>query len=214
MRTCILKTHSAENEDLFRLTLPNHAEYADRHGYDIVSLHRTYREIWWDIENYILGLIRTYDQLLTVGSDVIFTDIDRPLESFNDGEHSVFIQEEGMDSALVNFDVVLWTKREGVNIAIDWLRRHRPFYANHSWGLQQGMCLMTQDPAMAHVLKVLPTHTLQGFPYPNTEACWRKGDFALHFVGMSNKDKFAGCKQYLENGSVRMGWRVGQNDGF
>lgn len=214
MRTCILKTHSAENEDLFRLTLPNHAEYADRHGYDIVSLHRTYKEVWWGIESLILGLIRSYDRILTIGSDVIFTDMDRPLDAFDDGQRSVFIQEEGMGSAPVNFDVVIWMRRAGVERAINWLRMTRPFYANHSWGLQQGMALMAQDSAMEDVLKVLPIHTLQAFPYPRFPACWRRGDFSLHFVGMSNREKYEGCKLFLETGTVRAGWSVGRNDGF
>lgn len=121
-RTCILKTHSAQNDSLFRLTLPNHAEYADRHGYDIVSLHRTYEEVWFGIEFVIEGLIRTYARILTVGSDVVFTDMDRPLSSFDCGQTGLFVQEEGLGSSLVNFDVAIWSGEEGVRSVITWLR--------------------------------------------------------------------------------------------
>ena len=214
MRTCILKTHSSVNDDLFRLTLPNHAAYADRHKYDIISLHRTYEEMWWGIEDIILDLLPHYGSILTVGSDVLFTEIDRPLCHFDDGTHSVFVQTEGLStSPTINFDMVLWTRAAGVRTVINQLRMTRAAYEHHPWGLQWGMTLLSMDEYMAtHHVKVYPPRFMQAAPYPNTPGTWEPGDFALHFVGMSNARKFAGCKEYLETGRVMWGRQVGRND--
>ena len=50
------------------------AMFVARHGYDIVSLHRTYKEIWWGIEDIVLDLLGRYDRVLSIGSDVIITN--------------------------------------------------------------------------------------------------------------------------------------------
>lgn len=212
MRTCLLQTHSRVNEDLFQVTLPNHAAYAGEHGYDMIQLHRTYEEVWWGIEDIILGLLPSYDRILSVGSDVIFTRTDIPVDWFDDGRHCVFVGEEGLNSAPVNFDLVLWTKAEGVRNVIDWLRAIRPQYENHCWGLQMGMALLTRMPEMSEAIKVYPPRMMQSAPYPGYPGEWRPGDFALHFVGMSNKDKLAGCKRFMETGEVIWGKAVGRND--
>jgi len=192
MRTCLLQTHSSVNDDLFRLTLPNHAEYADAHKYDMIQLHRTYKEIWWGTEDYVLALLPNYDRILQVGSDVIFTDIGRPLDVFDDGEHSVFIQDEGAGYPTVNFDVVLWTKAEGVRTVIEQLRQTRADYEHHRFGLQTGMTLLTKDPHMQSLIKVMPPRSLQS------------GDFSLHFFGYSNEDKVVGCERFLHRGQLML----------
>ena len=213
MRCCILQTHSRVNDDLFRLTLQNHAEYCDRHGYDMLQYHRTYEEsMRWGAEDYVLDAIERYDAVLAVGSDVIFTNPAVPLSFFDDGERSVFLGEEGLNSSLCNFDVVLWTRADGVRQFVRLLRETRPRYASHPWGLQQGVNLLAGDPDAAKLLRLHPPRVMQSAPFPNVPGMWRPGDFALHFVGMSNADKFAGCRQFLETGTVRWLGKVGQND--
>lgn len=214
MRTCILQTHSEVNEDLYQLTLPNHAAYAGRHGYDMHQVNRTYKEIWWGIEDLILDLLPRYDRVLTVGSDVIFTDIDRPLDHFDDGVHNVFVQTEGLScSPTINFDLVLWSGSDGVRMVIEQLRQTRADYETHPWGLQWGMTMLSKDARMAERhIKTYPPRFMQSAPYPNTPGTWHPGDFALHFVGMSNVRKLSGCKHYLETGEVIWGKQVGQND--
>lgn len=206
-RTCILQTHSEENEDLYQLTLPNHAEYAGVHRYDMLQLHRGYREIWWDIEECILDAIGRYDRVLTVGSDVIFTDMGKPLSHFDDGEHCVFVQEEGLGYPCINFDLVLWTRpearRHGVSETIDLLRQTRPRYEEHRYGLQTGLTMLSKE--RADLIKTYPPKFMQGAPFPNYPGTWAPGDFALHFLGMNNKEKFNRTYHFLATGRVL--WR-------
>lgn len=213
MRTCLLQTHSNVNEDLYQLTLPNHAAYAGVHGYDMHQVNRSYKEVWWGIEDLILDLLPRYDRILTVGSDVIFTNMGMPLDEFDDGEHSVFITEEGLGSAWLNFDVVLWTKSAGVRDVIAALRETRPRYVEHPWGLQAGIAMLASEPHMQHLIGIYGPRTMQSSPYIGHPGMWYEGDFALHFVGMSNKDKLAGCREYLEKGSIAWRRNVGRNDG-
>jgi len=204
MRTCMLQTHSAVNQDLFRLTLPNHTKYADRHGYDMVHLHRTYDEVWWGWESLVLGLLTSHDAVLTIGSDVLFTDMETPLCYFDDETHGVFVQEEGLGYPCVNFDLVLWT-RNGAQQVIERLRETRPAYVNHRFGSQTGMTMLAKDPAMRNLIKVYPPQTMQGAPFCSYAGSWKPGVFALHFLGMSNEKKYEGCKKFLETGEID--WR-------
>lgn len=211
MRTCILNIHSSVNEDLFQLTLPNHANYAGRHGYDMLCMNRSYEEAWYGCEDYVLTLLRLYDRVLTVGSDIIFTCPELSLERFDNGRHSVFIGAEGLNSSPVNFDMVLW-KGAGAAQVIDTLRLNRPMYKDHPWGLQMGMALLARMPDMAELLKVYPPRYMQSAPFPNQPGTWESGDFALHFVGMPNKAKFDGCRHFLTTGEVLWRPAVGRND--
>ena len=215
MRTCLMQTHSKVNEDLFQLTLPNHAAYAGRHEYDMLQINRGYGEVMADGLDYIETALGMSDWVLSVGSDVIFTNHAMPLSAFDDGRHSVFIGEEGLGSASVNFDVVLWKNSDGTRQFIKRLREIKPQWMQHCWGLQAGVIMLIQamDPAAVEHLCVYRARGMQSAPFPNQRGTWQPGDFALHFVSMSNADKFAGCKQFLESGTVLWMPQVGRNDG-
>lgn len=213
MRTCILQTHSKVNEDLFQLTLPNHAAYCGRHEYDMVQINCSYKEFLLDLLDHIEKQLAIHDQVLSVGSDIIFTAPEIPLSAFDNGTHSVFMGEEGLGSSPVNFDLVLWTRRPGTFKIIDRLRELRPQYENHSWGLQAGVCILIAQREMQEHLCIYRARGMQSAPFPNQRGTWQPGDFSLHFVGMSNVNKYAGCKQFLETGTVRWLPGVGNNDG-
>jgi hypothetical protein len=202
MRTCLLQTHSRVNEELFRLTLPNHAEYAGTHGYDMLQLHRTYEEVWWGIEDLVLDASRRYDRVLQVGSDVLFTNMSVPLDHFCDGTHAVFIQDEGCGYPCVNFDVVIWQGAEGTQSVIEMLRKTRPLYETHRFGVQTGMTLLSKDPAMAGLIKTYPPRFMQSAPFIGYPAAWQPGDFSLHCLGLSNANKYKRCKHYLDTGEL------------
>lgn len=213
MRTCLLQTHSRVNEDLFQLTLPNHAAYCGRHEYDMVQLNRSYKDVMENGLDYIEAQLARYDLVLSVGSDIIFTRPDIPLSEFDDGVHSVFIGEEGLGSAAVNFDLVLWRNSDGTRRIIERLRELKPEWSKHSWGLQAGVIMLLMAGELQEHLCVYQARGMQSAPFPNQRGTWQPGDFALHFVGMSNADKYAGCRQFLETGTVRWMSQVGCNDG-
>lgn len=209
LKTCILQTHSEENEELFRLTLPNHAEYADRHGYDLISLHRPYRDMWWGIEDVVLGLSGSYDRIISMGSDVIFTRTDMPIEAFHDMGYGLTIQEEGLGYPTLNNDLIVWSGGEKAESVIAALRHMRPRYEKHRFGLQTGITLMARDEAMGdpalrqiNVLKPRNPVSLQGHPFVGHESTWNPDDFAIHFLGLSNGMKTKLCRYFLITGDV------------
>lgn len=215
MRTCLLQTHSKVNEDLYQLTLPNHAAYAGRHEYDMAQINCSYDDAMTHGLDYIETELARYDWVFSIGSDIIFTKPEMPMSAFDDNIHSVFLGEEGLGSAFVNFDLVLWKNSEGTRQIIRRLRELEPEWSQHSWGLQAGVILMLQEqhPAAVEHLAVYSAGVMQSAPFPNQRGTWNPGDFALHFVGMSNADKYAGCRQFLEDGTVRWMSQVGRNDG-
>lgn len=200
MRTCLLKNHSSVNEDLYQVTLQNHADYAGRHGYDIISLNRTYQEAWWGCLDWVRDALEHYDRVLTIGSDVIFARPEMSLDIFDDNAHSVFIQNEGLVYPTLNFDMVIWTTKNdphGVEEVIKELERRKPEYENHRFGLQEGISMVAKDPAMAKYIRIMPPRSMQSAPYCGHPGSWEKGDFAVHFLGMSNQDKLMCARHYL-----------------
>lgn len=204
IRTCLLQTHSRVNEDLYQLTLPNHAAYCGRHEYDMVQLNRSYGDVWFGYEDYILELSRYYHRILLVGSDVIFTRPEISLDSFVDDNHSVFIQEEGLGYPTLNFDVVLWSGPAGISHVIGAMRATKPRYEHHRFGAQTGITMLSKEAEMATFIKVLPPATVQGAPFVDMPGTWNPRCFTLHFLGLTNEMKFECCKLFLETGKIRM----------
>ena len=207
--TCILQTHSEVNEDLYRLTLPNHAEYASCHGYDMVQMHMSYEEAKQRCVQIVIDLLHIYDTVFTMGSDVIFTDMKRPLESFWRGDEQIVAPLEGIRSSIVNADTILWQrpiKHDRPDAILDLeLRGFR--WKDHPWGLQAELN-MIYEYGSSDAIRWAAVREMQSAPFHNhVRAMWCPGDFAIHFFCGDNADKFRRCEHFLKTGEV-LWWQV------
>lgn len=210
MKVAIFKNHSIENNELHKASLLNHQEYADRHGYDLVTWNRPYSEAMRCGLSWVDRLLDPYEIVVTVGSDVLFTRMETPIESFLQPGNGVVISEEDVGGSKVNADLIIWTDWiEGRHI-VDLLKQSAGKWLSHPWGVQQGFNLLRDAKVRGgkglEGVRFAPCRELQssavrGFP----KSMWQPGDFALHFLGMSNEDKLTKVQHFLKTGEVL--WR-------
>lgn len=208
-KTCILQNHSSVNEKLFRLTLTNHAEYAGTHGYDMVHLNVPYEEAMRHCVRYVLELLDRYDTVFTVGSDVIFTDMRKPLESFWHGDEQIVVPMEGINSSPVNADTILWRKpvRCGTIDVVSAIESCSPQWSAHPWGLQ-AMFNSILEQGGTNGIRCAQVREMQSAPFHNhVNAMWCPGDFSIHFFCGDNEDKYRRCEHFLRTGEV-LWWQV------
>lgn len=199
MRCALLQTHSAVNEELYRLTLPNHAEYCGVHGYDMIQYNISYTEaMQFDV---ILALVEhalmNHDLVFTVGSDVVITNPSLPLSGFAPAQ-GVAVVAQGFGNTLVNADTVIWM-REGFGQASATLMSLCDKWQSHAFGIQGAFndCIEQARPAF----KLLPARSLQSAAWRGA-AAWVEGDFAIHFFGDTNANKVRRVSQFLKTGTV------------
>lgn len=200
-RSCILQTHSVENEELYQLTLTNHAKYAAAHQYDMVQLNVEYGVALRDPLSYILPVLEFYAFVFTIGSDVVITKMSVPFESFFQGE-GVAVSLEDVGGSACNADTIAWGS--GAMSVVELLEERRGQWQNHPWGMQEAFnqLLREESPLVrfAPLREMQSTH-VKGFP----RSMWQPGDFALHCLGASNDDKVRRIRCFLETGVVL--WR-------
>lgn len=204
MKTCIVKNHSANNEKLYQLTLPNHAAYAGVHGYDLLSFNWDYSNmdtLVWRGQALLRHLLLEYDVICTTGSDVIFTDLQKPLSFFADTDYGAIMSLEDIGGSPVNNDLMLWLRGEKVIRVLDRMATLWGSVKDHPWVVQQSLNIMRAEGNTD--VKFLPCRELQSTPVRSfPKSAWQPGDFALHFLAMSNEDKYMRCDHFLRTGEV------------
>ena len=207
MKTCLLQNHSAKNEKLYQLTLPNHAAYAGVHRYDLLSFNWDYSNLTtlvWRGLFLLRRLLLEYDVVCTAGSDVIFTDLQKPLAHFVDPDYGAIMSLEEIGGSPVNNDLMLWQRGEKVIRVLDRMATLWGTVKDHPWEVQQSLNIMRTEGTTD--VKFLPCRELQSTPVRSfPKSAWRPGDFALHFLAMDNEDKYKRCEHFLRTGEVL--WR-------
>lgn len=199
MRCALFQTHSAVNEELYRLTLPNHAEYCGTHGYDMLQYNLSYAEaMQFDV---ILGLVghalQTHDLVFTLGSDVVITNPAMPLSGFAPAR-GVAVAAQGFGNSLVNADTVIWM-RDGFTDADNVLRGLCNKWQSHAFGIQGAFNDCIEQNLQP--FKLLPARSLQSAAWRGA-AAWAEGDFSIHFFGDTNANKVRRISQFLKTGTV------------
>jgi GR25 family glycosyltransferase involved in LPS biosynthesis len=178
-RAANLGSHSA-NAELNQITLPRRQAYADRHGYDVISVHCHYADATWGLLPYLAAQLKIYDQVLTIGSDVVLADLAKPLDAFADPLYGAIVGEERGHTS-INNDVMLWQAGWRADRLIAWLLATEERYRGHWLKAQQAMHDGLRSGELAGLLKVLPDGELQTCAWP-----WgwtpRASDFAVHFL--------------------------------
>jgi hypothetical protein len=201
-KLALFKNHSANNQALAELTLPNHFNYCTKWGYDLLIHTCSYEEAAWGLWEHFRAHLSNYDIIVSIGSDVLFTNYDKPLTDFISTGHAVTLGAENINrcGCPINADLMIWHNSHQTNELIDWSINCEKNYKSHKW-LTQGYWM---DLVLGGYkgINVLPCRMLQSAPYKNTPMEWQPGDFSLHFLGMDNNRKYEGCKAFLENKTI------------
>jgi hypothetical protein len=57
-------------------------------------------------------LLNLYDNVITIGTDILFTNFDKDIHDFIDLNYDIIIQDEGTNS--VNGDFIIWNKTKTI----------------------------------------------------------------------------------------------------
>jgi len=206
LKTCLLQTHSGDNEALYRLTLPNHAEYCGRHGYDMWQLNIPYQTVMSIPHLLVARALVNYDVVFAVGSDVIFTDLSKPLSTFFHGEEGVVVSLEDIGGSPTNADTLLFRNGAAYRAVMDHVNDEQETWSRDPWGWQSWFNRQLVTPTVPGAIRFAALRELQSTPVQTfPKSAWRPGDFALHFLAMSNVDKYNRCSYFLQTGEVL--WR-------
>lgn len=189
MKPVMLNMHSQNNEQLFQLTLLNHAEYAGKYEYHMFNLNIPYN-INLDIP-LILGLLDAFGAVISLGSDIWFTNMDIDVMSLVKPDAAMTMGQDPCADIPANGDFMVFQKTPktaDLLHKIDKKQREKDTRFGHQDAIKT--LLHSGD---ADGLDILPARVLQSFPQhkdilkPIRDDCfWKPGDLCIHFVGGDN----------------------------
>lgn len=175
MKTIIVSNFSNHNKKVVDLTIKNHYEYCNKYNIDFLYTMSQYSPI--NNFNQIIILLNLYDNIITIGTDILFTNFDKDIHDFIDLNYDIIIQDEGTNS--VNGDFIIWNKTKNIFETIQFLK-------NHSDECGATQYLFNRYKSKLN-MQVLPPRTLQSIcPYGNehnkniTHLLWKQNDFSVH----------------------------------
>lgn len=212
MRICFVQNHSANNEGIYLQSLGNHIRYFDSHNYDLYTNMTPYSRSF--DPGVFKMLIRKYDYVITVGSDIYFTDLKRPIEDFIDKNFDMMIDfDNNVEYTSVNGDLIIFS----TNLSNSFWKLF-PLYNNDCTQDFINFISLTDHPGVVNEkhrrqlqklkerIKIYPPRSMQSFmPYEThlpEERVWHPGDFSVHFhtagYGCDNNLKFTMMQRFAK----------------
>jgi len=189
MKPLMLNIHSKNNEQLFQLTLLNHAEYAGKYEYHAMNLNLPYN-INLDIP-LILGLLNTFGAVIAMGSDIWFTNMDIEIMSLVNPDAAMTMGQDPCADIPANGDLVIFQNTPKIKSLLEKIGKIQDSVKSR-FGFQDAIKSLLHS-GDADGLDILPVRVLQSFPQhkdilkPIREDCfWKPGDLCIHFVGGDN----------------------------
>ena len=183
---CIVRCNSPvsvnpENAELALATLPNVAEYASRHGYDLEVICQPFPLFRWWFDHLADALAR-YEHVFWMGSDVLITNPDIKLESFLvPGKARVAAYEGAVKGIPLNADTILLSRNpDGMRVLQAWDDCKARFEQSPLYVQDALTWLALESPWKDHIA-IAPPRAMQSHPWPGFPTMWQPGDFSLHF---------------------------------
>ena len=201
MKVLLYQSYSVNNLALFQLTHENHVKYAAKRGYSLFCDDTPYSP-YLDTKK-IRALLATCDLLVTVGSDCVFTDMDRDItEFFPDRTFGAAACIEGTKNSLFNGEIFLLRNTANGREWLDYMEQVQAQFPDTRWGFQSCLNRMVKMklPGFQY-LHSIPAGTLQRYVTPEdrfTPYAWQQGDFLAHAIGGTLADKLRHCRNVLE----------------
>ena len=192
MKPLMLNIHSKNNEQLFQLTLQNHAEYCGKYEYSMLNLNIPY-SINLDIP-MISGLLSTFGAVIMLGSDIWFTNMDIEIMSLVKPDAALTMGEDPCADIPANGDFMIFQNTPKIKSLLEKIGKIQDSEKSR-FGFQDAVKTLLHS-GDADGLDILPARVLQSFPQhkdilkPIREDCfWKPGDLCIHFVGGDNWKK-------------------------
>lgn len=182
MKILMTSNYSLNNKRLFDLTIKNHFDYCSKFNIDMLNTISEYNPK----NNFseLKKLFELYDVIITVGTDILFTNFNKDIREFNDFNKPLTIQNEGTYS--VNGDFIFWNKTILKNDFINFLENLDKTNPNTQETINQ-LVRKPNKQLFHQKINILPPRTLQSIcPYGNQNNksiqnfIWKNGDFSIH----------------------------------
>lgn len=170
MRIVLYTSYSNNNKEVNDLTIRNHVRYCEKHGYSFIYNNEKYTPTI--PVNLVKGLLSDYDYVALVGSDIMFTDFNKPLTAFNLGKLSA-AQEHHKEPVVINGDFVICSKDAPLDIINKYQNTAEDGSQSVITSLYKTTNLITNIPELQ-------------YPYGAVNQIatrvWQPGDFSIHFL--------------------------------
>lgn len=160
MKPVMLNSHSKNNEQLFQLTLPNHAEYAGKHEYSMLNLNQPYNTNL-DIP-LILGLLNTFGAVIALGSDIWFTNMDIEIMSLIKPDSAMTMGQDPCADIPANGDFTIFQNTPKIKYLMEKIGKIQDSEKSR-FGFQDAIKSLLHS-GDADGLDILPARVLQPFP--------------------------------------------------
>ena len=196
-KICLVKNHSVQNAEIAGLTLNNHWSYAWRHGYDMIVLVEPWESAKWGLLTTFARILEGYQAMFCLGSDVIITNPEIPIERFFSADHGAVVSTEETGWSPINNDTIIVHHNSKGREYLSLLIERAPTY-DHPWLHQQLTAELMRDRPDLVVAK-----PIQSIPLRDSPARWKEGDFCLHFLSSGYSLPKTECvRRFLATGKV------------
>lgn len=173
-RIVMVSNYSMHNKCVYDLTICNHHAYCVKFGIDLLSTVSEYTP--YNNIDEIEMLFTRYSTVIPVGTDILFTDMNKDIRDFIDPEYPLIAQIEINDG--INGDFLIFNRTPESERLLTKLRENR------SWSSQGHIDELV---GKGEKIKKLPIRTIQSVcPFMNEgrehvqKALWQPGDFSVH----------------------------------
>lgn len=206
MKILILSNYSDKIVELNVLTQPNKQRYAAKHGYELQNRNVLYTpQTHVEHLEYVRTNLSLYDGILTIGCDVLFTNLATKIEDVM-AEDRIQIAREHISWWPINNDVMFWPNTAGAHSMLGRLIHDAPIWLeypwlwqNHLWNLIQADRYIRRSVKIVEARVMNSTHqpvdsTGRRIPGPSS---WQLGDWVIHFLDMPLESKIKAAMAYL-----------------
>lgn len=213
MKFALVTAHNAAYQPLADITWDQNKKlYAERHGYDAITLTEfkyPLKYISFERTELIIKLLESgqYDWIHACGADTMITNFNIRLEDLADDDYDFVI---ATDCYNINNDSFL---ARNTPTTIAWLQHVcdiREQYGDAKWLDQSAM--MDTIGMMGDRIKIVPQRELNSYNYDlypglvphiykkdllGNDGQWQSGDFLIHWPAVPNDQRIAMAQQML-----------------
>jgi hypothetical protein len=199
MKILLLDENSHDSQGLAQVSLHNHWLYSSLNYYD----HLTIREDWTTAlevgYGHLLKLLPLYDVIMSVGSDVLFTNFNTKIEDIIQPGDSIVLSEEtaGWPSK-VNNGVALYCNTPFTLKFARLLTEKHDEWISKRLIMQSWINENLEHPTVKNALRTVPTRVMNS-TYRKGKEDWQPGDWLVHFYGRPQNTKMGVMMEFLNH---------------
>ena len=209
MKIALFNTYTADYEELAKLTIANHKEYCDRHGYfyHVIKENCPYMPDFMFLRfPHLIKLFQDYDYdyIHFSGIDTLIMNYTIKIEDWIDKDyHFQLAKETSGGYRALNSDVfIVKNSPEGLGI-LKFIHSKMEIYKHRHWQEQAVMIDYFGHPELRDYIKIMPQQSFNSYPWKYYDqnqsghadihkgepGDFKLGDFLLHAPGhtMANR---------------------------